>query len=81
MKITLDIYNKCKYEPDSKIVAKVELNAKSYFVSEITEEEIFEEGFDDVDPYGEYLIIRSMDDEISTFRNSYVDMFKGGTRK
>mgnify|MGYP003437463531 CR=1 FL=1 len=44
-------------------------------LAEMTDEEIFAEGFDEVDPYGEYLIIRTLDDRFSTFRNSYVDMF------
>ncbi len=75
MKIEIRVFDKVKYDPESKEVARIPYSIKSYSVEEISDEEIFAEGFDEVDPYGEYLIIRTMDDEFATFRNSYVDVF------
>ena len=76
MKVTLEIYDRCKYEQGAEVIMEVKYDIKSYDVVEMTDEEVYAEGFDEVDPYGEYLILRTMEDEVSTFRNSYCDMFR-----
>lgn len=76
MKVTIEIYDRPKYEVGSQVVAEQKYDIKSYVVQEMSDKEIFAEGFDEVDPCGEYLVIRTMDDEFATFRNSFVDMFK-----
>ena len=44
-------------------------------VKHISDDEIFAQGFDDVDECSEYAILTFADGTTSTFRNSYVDIF------
>ena len=75
MKINVKLYDKCKYEKDAKIIADANLtDIASLEVKEIPEsEETDAEGIDD---YNEYLILTYEDGGTSTFRNSYVDIFR-----
>lgn len=75
MKVSVKVYDKVKYEKDSKKLAELEYNISSYEVKEIPDREIYDLGFDEVDKYGEYLILTLKDGEKSTFRNSLVDLF------
>lgn len=77
MKILVKVYSSSKYEASSVKVAEVEYNrVKSLKVVELSDEEIYAMGFDEVDPAGEYFILEHEDGETSTFRNSLVDAFK-----
>lgn len=76
MKVKVKVYSGSKYNRGSEKVAEVEYNIKSYEVREISDEEIYNMGFDDVDPVGEYLILIDVDGNTSTFRNSFCDMFR-----
>lgn len=76
MKVTVKVYDGCKYERDSKVVARVDYSIKGFEVKEISKEEIAEQGFDEFDPYNEYLILNFEDGDTATFRNSYCDMFR-----
>lgn len=77
MNVKITIYDTCKYKIDSVKVAEVIYkNIKSFEVKEIADEEIFAQGFDETDEYGEYVIIKTSDGENSTFRNSHVDVHK-----
>lgn len=77
MDLIVKVYDGSKYEPESKVVNKVEYNnVKSIQVQTIEDAEIFKMGFDDVDPYQEYLILTFDNGETSTFRNSLVDVFR-----
>lgn len=77
MNVKITIYNTCKYNLDSVKVAEVVYkNIKSFEVKEITDDEIFAQGFDETDEYSEYVIIKTSDNEISTFRNSLVDVHR-----
>lgn len=77
MNIKIKVYNDSKYIPTSEKVAEVEYkNIKGLEIKTISDEEIFNMGFDDVDPCQEYCIITMEDDQISTFRNSMVDIFR-----
>ncbi len=78
MKVLVKVYDNSKYEESSKKVAEVEYNIDGFEVKEINDDEIYGMGFDDVDPYGEYLILTFADGETSTFRNSYCDMTRIG---
>lgn len=75
MKVKVKVYNGSKYSPDSKVVAEVEYAIAGYKVEKISDNEIYQMGFDDVDPFGEYLILKMEDGNTSTFRNSLCDMF------
>ncbi len=75
MKVKVKVYNGSKYSSDSKVAAEVEYAIADYEVKKISDNEIYQMGFDDVDPFGEYLILKMEDGETSTFRNSLCDMF------
>lgn len=75
MKVKIKVYDNCKYDTTSSVVAECHYNIKGYEVKKIAPTQIHAEGFDEIDPYDEYLIIRTMDDKFYTFRNSFVDIF------
>lgn len=75
-KVEIVILDRCKYEGLSKVAARTELVIDDYEVKTISDQEIYEQGFDEVDPYQEYLIISYSDGRKGTFRNSFVDMFR-----
>lgn len=75
MKVSVKVYDKVKYEKDSIELAEWEYNISSYEVKEIPDREIYDLGFNEVDKYGEYLILTLKDGEKSIFRNSFVDLF------
>ena len=77
MKLRAIVYNKIKYDAESEKVAEtIYYNVKSLEVKEITDEEIYSLGFDEVDYYKEYAIITFENGETATFRNSHVDIFR-----
>lgn len=77
MNFKITIYDSCKYRIDSVKVAEVIYkNIKGFEVKEITDEEIFAQGFDETDEYGKYVIFKTSDDEILTFRYSLVDVYR-----
>lgn len=77
--VRLKIYDKSKYEGDSKKIAEtVYRGINSFEVKTITDDELVEMGFnlnDGVDENQEYLILTHKDGNTSTFCNSHVDMF------
>lgn len=76
MEIKVKVYNGIKYEASSEKVAEVIYkNVKTTRVVKLSNEEVYEMGFDDVDPEGEYFIMEFDNGETSTFRNSLVDAF------
>jgi hypothetical protein len=75
MKVLVKVYDKVKYEKGSTKITECEYDIDSYEVKEISDKEIYNLGFDDVDKYGEYLILTLKDGEKATFRNSLVDLF------
>ena len=79
MNVKVKVYNTVKYNANSKKVAEVEYNnIRGYEV--VTGDRATEIGLEtdesSRDEYNEYLIITLEDGETSTFRNSYVDMFR-----
>ena len=77
MKYIVKVYNKSKYEADSvKVFETVYSNVTKLEVIEKSAEEIFAEGYDEIDEYNEYLIITYENGETSTFRNSHIDLFR-----
>lgn len=77
MKFLLKIYNGIKYFPESKMVTKISYKEViSLEVKTIPEEEVYEMGFDETDPFDEYVIFHFSNGAESTFRNSYVDVFR-----
>lgn len=78
MSVKVVVYDKCKYDLTSEKVAEVEYkNIRGWDIASdpMTVEKI-ESETDEIDEYHEYLIIALENGEISTFRNSHVDMFR-----
>lgn len=76
MEIKIKVYDGSKYEASSKKVAEVIYkNVKKADVVKISDDEIFNMGFEETDIFGEYFVVEFEDGEISTFRNSLVDAF------
>lgn len=80
MNVRVKVYDEIKYSPISKKIAEVEYyNIKGWdIVSDpVTVEQIEHETDESgIDECHEYLIIELENGEISTFRNSHVDLFK-----
>ena len=77
MKMVVKVYNMSKYEIASEKVAETVYNHVAKFeVVEMTDEQVYRLGFDEVDECGDYLIVTHENGETSTFRNSHVDLFR-----
>ena len=78
MKINMKLYDKCKYGEDAKVIKDVNITGiASLEVKEIPASEILRETDGScVDDYNEYLILTYDNGETSTYRNSYVDVFR-----
>ena len=76
MNVLVKVYDGDKYDPISKKVTEIRYNdVVSLDVKHISDDEIFAQGFDDVDEYAEYAILTFADGTTATFRNSHVDIF------
>ena len=78
MKLNIKLYDKCKYEEDAKIIKDVNITGIiSLEVVDIPASKILTETDGScVDDYNEYLILTYDNGETSTYRNSYVDVFR-----
>ena len=78
MKLNIKLFDKCKYEEDAKIIKDVNITGIiSLEVVEIPASKILTETDGScVDDYNEYLILTYDNGETSTYRNSYVDVFR-----
>ena len=75
MNVLVKVYDGDKYDPMSKKVLETRYNdVASLDVKDISDGEILKV-FDEVDEYGEYVILTFADGTTSTFRNSHVDIF------
>ena len=75
MKILVKLYNTSKYDLNSVVIKKVELEVEKVSVETIEDDKIIALGFDEVDPYKEYCVITFKNKEKSYYRNSMVDLF------
>ena len=76
MKILVKLYNTNKYDLNSVVIKKVELEeVEKVSVETIEDNKIIDLGFDEVDPYKEYCVIIFKNKEKSYYRNSMVDLF------
>ena len=80
IEVRVNIYNECKYTASEEVFKnRVVIEYKNLvmweIVSGIDAKEI-ERDSDLVDDYHEYLVLHFENGDISTFRNSYVDMFR-----
>ena len=77
MVLKVKVYDDCKYNANSKKVSEAIYNdVEKFEVKTISDEEMYAQGFDVVDKFGEYAILTFTNGETATFRNSYVDVFK-----
>ena len=78
MRINIKLYDKCKYEEDSKVIASVDITGVvSLEVKEIPLSEILKETDGScVDDYNKYTILTFENGETSTYRHCYVDVFR-----
>lgn len=75
MKVLLKVYDKSKYEADSKKVHEQEYNDVLSF--EVLSGKQFKvDVYDELDENDEYLRLYFEDGTTSTFRNSHVDLFR-----
>lgn len=76
MELNIKLYDKSKYEKDSKVIYEVNMTGVTKIeVKEIPKEEILKETDGScVDDYNEYLIFTFEGGETSVYRNSYVDI-------
>ena len=78
MKMNIKLYDKCKYEEDSKVIASVDLSGvASLDVREIPASEILKHTDGScVDDYNKYTILTFENGDTSTYRHCYVDVFR-----
>ena len=78
MRINIKLYDKCKYQEDSKVIASVDLEGITGLeVREISKSEILKKTDGScVDEYNKYLILTFENGEISTYRHCHVDAFR-----
>ena len=78
MTVNIKVYDKCKYQEDSKVIASVDLTGvASVDVKEIPENEILKTTDGScVDDYNKYAILTFENGETSTYRHCYVDVFR-----
>ena len=78
MKVIVKVYDKCKYDRESKKVAQVEYDIEDFEVISGAEAEEIENECDanSIDEYHEYLILDLGEGKTATFRNSHVDLFE-----
>lgn len=77
MNFILKVYDKVKYLPSSTVETEVFYKeVESMTMTTFTVDEIRGLGFDEVDPFGEYVTFHFANGSESTFRNSFVDVFK-----
>ena len=75
--ILVKVYDNCKYKVNSHKVAEIEYeDVVSVEVKTMSDKEAYTEGYDEVDDFNEYVIIKFANGATSSFRNSYVDIFK-----
>ena len=77
MSLKITVYDGVKYNDGTEKVAEtIYNNVEKLEVKRMTDEEIFAQGFDEVDEFEEYAIITFTDGTTTTFRNSHVDIFR-----
>lgn len=76
MKMLLKLYNTNKYDSNSVVIKKIELEeVEKVNIESIEDDKIIDLGFDEVDPYREYCVISFKNKEKSIYRNSMIDLF------
>lgn len=78
MRVNIKLYDKCKYEEDSKVIASVDLTGVVCVdVKEIPVSEILKETDGScVDDYNKYAILTFENGDTSTYRHCHVDVFR-----
>lgn len=76
LKVRIKMYDGIKYNSESKKFGEIFYDVESFEVVKKTDAELSAEGFDEFDPFNEYLVLKFSDGTTATFRNSFVDMFR-----
>lgn len=77
MNFILKVYDKVKYLPDSAVETKMFYKGvESMTMTTLSEDKIHELGYDEADPFDEYVTFYFTNGSDSTFRSSFVDVFK-----
>lgn len=77
--VKVKIYDKCKYDRESKKIDEIIYNIEGFkVISGGRDAELIEMNLDaeSVDEFHEYLVLALGDGKFATFRNSHVDMFR-----
>lgn len=77
MNFILKVYDKVKYLPDSAVETEVFYKeVESMTMATLPTDEIHKLGYDETDPFGEYVTFHFANGSESTLRNSFVDVFR-----
>ena len=76
MRVVIKLYDKVKYNKDSKKIADVFYDITDYKVTTNEKEVLKDTDGSCIDEYHEYLILKLIDGNTATFCNSHVDMFR-----
>lgn len=78
MRVLVKIYGGVKYTSNEQPFT-TEMEIEDFEVRKISDEEMIKQGWnkEDLDECGEYLLIKHIGkDEVSTYRNSHIDLFR-----
>lgn len=77
MNLKVKVYDGCKYDAESKKVAEITYNnVEKMETKTISDEEIYNMGYDEPDENQDYSILTFKDGSTATFRNSRCDIFR-----
>lgn len=77
--VEVEVYSECKYTASPEVFEnsiKVNYSIEAYEIVSNEDAYEIEDNTDELDDYHEYLILHLTDGSTTTFRNSYVDMFR-----
>ncbi len=76
MKVVLKIYDKCKFQNDSKRIREESYDIEDFEVKTLPDEDVTKLGIKDFDTIKDYLILYLTNGGTLIFNNTLVDMFR-----